>query len=235
MEASPIPKASGTVSAIKATHMLATTSSEWLPMIVSSQKTPSSSPWLPEWFHISQPSVGSVQSSHSVISNSLWPLDCSMPGFPVLHYPWVKLTSIESVMPSNHLILCHPLLFLPSIFPSTRVFSNESVLRIRWPKYWSFSFSISPSNEYSGLISFRMDWLDLLAVQGTLKSLLQHHSSKASILQCSAFFIVQLSHLDMITGKTIALTRRTFVGKVMSLLFNMLSRLVITFLPRSVF
>ena len=136
-------------------------------------------------------------------------------------------------MPSNHLILCCPLLLLPSIFPSIRVFSDESVLRIRWPKYWNFSFSISPCKEYSGLISFRMDWLDLLAVQGTLKSLLQHHSSKASILQCSAFFIVQLSHLYMTTGKTIALTRWTFVGKVMSLLFNKLSRLVITFLPRS--
>ena len=136
-------------------------------------------------------------------------------------------------MPSNHLILCRPLLFPPSIFPRIRVFSNESVLHIRWPKYWSFSFSISPSNEYSGLISFRMDCLDLLAVQGTLKSLLQHHSSKASILQCSAFFIVQLSHPYMTIGKTIALTRRTFVGKVMSLLFNMLSRLVIALLPRS--
>ena len=136
-------------------------------------------------------------------------------------------------MPSNHLILCHPLLLLPSIFPSIRVFSNESVLHIRWPKYWSFSFSISPLNEYSGLISFRMDWLDLLAVQGTLKSLLQHHSSKASILWCSVFFIVQLSHTFMITGKTIALTRWAFVGQVMSLLFNMLSRLFITFLPRS--
>ena len=139
----------------------------------------------------------------------------------------LKLISIELVMPSNHLILCRPLLLLPSIFPSIRVFSNELVLRIRWPKYWSFSFSISPSNEYSGLISFRMDWLDLLAVQGTLRSLLQHHSSKASILRRSAFFIVQLSHPYMTTGKTIALTRWTFVGKVMSLLFNMLSRLVI--------
>ena len=138
--------------------------------------------------------------------------------------------SIESVMPSNHLILCHPLLLPPSIFPSIRVFSKESVLCIRWPKYWSFSFNISPSSEYSGLISFRMDWLDPLAVQGTLKSLLQHHSSKASILQRSAFFMVQLSHPYMTTGKTIALTRRTFVGKVMSLLFNTLSRLVITFL-----
>ena len=145
----------------------------------------------------------------------------------------LKLMSIESVMPSNHLILCRPLLLQPSIFPSIRVFSNESVLHITWPKYWSFSFSIRPSNEYSGLISFRMDWLDLLAVQGTLKSLLQHHSSKASILRRSAFFTVQLSHPFMTTGKTIALTRWTFVGKVMSLLLNMLYRLVITFLPRS--
>ena len=136
-------------------------------------------------------------------------------------------------MPSNHLILCHPFLLLPSIFPSIRVFSNESALHIRWPKYWSFSFKISPSNEHPGLISFRMDWLDLLAVQGTLKSLLQHHSSKASILRCSAFLIVQLSHPFMTTGKIIALTRWTFVGKEISLLFNMLSRLVITFLPRS--
>ena len=141
--------------------------------------------------------------------------------------------SIESVMPSNHLTLCHPLLLLPSTFPSIRVFINESALRIRWPKYWSFSFSISPSNEHLGLISFRMHWLDLLAVQGTLKSLLQHHSSKASILLCLAFFIVQLSHPYMTAGKTIALTRWTLVGKVMSLLFNMLSRLLITFLPRS--
>ena len=143
--------------------------------------------------------------------------------------------SIKLVMPSNQLILFHPLLLQPSIFPSIRVFSNESVLPIRWPKYWSFSFNISPSNEYSGLISFKMDWLDLLVVQGTLKSLLQYHSSKASILWRSAFFTVQLSHPYMTTGKTIALTRQTFVGKVMSLLFNMLSRLVITFLPRSVF
>ena len=140
--------------------------------------------------------------------------------------------SIESVVPSNHLILCCPLLLLPSIFPSIRVFSNESVLPIRWPKYWSFSFSISPSNKHSGLIYFRMDWLDLLAIQGTLKSLLQHHSSKASILQCSVFFIVQLSHPYMTTGKIIALTRWTFAGKVMSLLFTMLSRLVRAFLPR---
>jgi len=142
-----------------------------------------------------------------------------------------KPVPIESVMPSNHLILCRPLLLLPSIFPSIRDFSNESVLHIRWPKSWSFSFNISCSNEHPGLISFRMDWLDLLAVQGTLKSLFLHHSSKASILR-SAFFIIQLSHPYMTTGKTIALTRRTFVDKVMSLLFNMLSRLVITFLPR---
>ena len=141
--------------------------------------------------------------------------------------------SIESVMQSNHLILCRPLLLLPPIPPSIRVFSNESALGIRWPKYWSFSFNISPSNEHPGLISFRMDWLDFLAVQGTLKSLLQHHNSKASILQCSAFFTIQLSHPYLTTGKTIALTRQNFVGKVMSLLLNMLSRLVITFLPRS--
>ena len=140
---------------------------------------------------------------------------------------------IKSVMPSSHLILCHPLLLLPPIPPSIRVFSNESTLRLRWSKYWSFSFSISPSNEHPGLISFRTDWLDLLAVQGTLKSLLQHHSSTASIFQHSAFFTVQLSHPYMTTGKTIGLTRQTFVGKVMSLLFNILSRLVITFLSRS--
>ena len=145
----------------------------------------------------------------------------------------LKLTSIESVMPSSQLILCCPLLLLPPVPPSIRVFSNESTLYRRWPKYWSFSFSIIPSKENPGLISFKMDWLDLLAVQGTLKSLLQHHSSKASILQCSAFFTVQLSHPYMTTGITIVLTRQTFVGKVMSLLLNMLSRLVITFLPRS--
>ena len=158
-----------------------------------------------------------------------------MPGLPVHHQlpDLLKLMSIELVMPSNHHILCCPLLLLPSIFPSIRVFSNESVLCIRWPKYWSFSFSISPSSEYSELTSFRMDWLDLFAVQGTLTSLHQHHSSKASILPRSAFFIVQLSHPYITTGKTIALTRWTFVGKVMSLLLNMLSTLVITFLPRS--
>ena len=158
-----------------------------------------------------------------------------MPGFPIHHQlpELLKLKSIESVMPSNHLILCRPLLLPPSIFPSIRVFSNESALHIRWPKYWSFSFNINPSNEYSGLISFGMNWLDLRAAQGTLKSLLQHHSSKPSILLHSALFIVQLSHPYMTTGKTIALTRRTFVDKVMSLLLNMLSRLVITFLPRN--
>ena len=143
--------------------------------------------------------------------------------------------SIESMMPSNHLILCRPLFLSPSNFPSIRVYSNESVLCIRCPKYWSFNFSISLSNEYLGLISFRMDWMDLLAVQGTLKSLLQHHSSKASVLQCSAYIIAQLSHLYMTAGKTIILTRQTFVGKVMSLLFNRLLSLVIPFLPRSVF
>ena len=145
----------------------------------------------------------------------------------------LKLMSIEFVMPSNHIILCRPLLLPPSIFPSIRVFSNKPDLCIRWPEYWSFCFKISPSNEYSGLISFRMDWLYLLAVQGTLKSLLQHHSSKSSILRCSAFLMVQLLHPYMTTGKTTALTERTFVGKIMSLLFNMLSRLVIAFVPRS--
>ena len=156
----------------------------------------------------------------------------STPGLPVKSRSPLKLMSIESVIPCSHLILCCPLLLLPSVPPSIRDFSNESTLRMRWPNYWSFSFSISPSNEHQGLISFRMNWLDLLAVQGTLKSLLQHHSSKASILQRSAFFIVQLSHPYMTTGKTIALIRWTFVGKVMSLLLNTLSRLVIPFLPR---
>ena len=162
-------------------------------------------------------------------------MNCGMPGLPVHHNSWSppKPMSIESVMPSSHLILCRPLLLLTSIFPSSRLLSNELALRIRWPKYWSFSFNISPSNEHSGLIPFSMDWLDLLAVQGTLKSLLQHHSSKASILLCSAFFIVKLSHPYMTIGKTIAFTRRTFVDKVMSLLSNMLSRLVKAFLPRS--
>ena len=164
------------------------------------------------------------------------PMNCSMPGLPIQHQLQefiFKLMSIESVMPSSHLILCCTLLLLPPIPASLRVFSNESTLLMRWPKYWSFSFSISPSNEHARLISFRMDWLDLLALQGALKSLLQHHNSKASILWHSAFFIVQLSHPYMTIGKTIALTRRTFVCKVMSLLFNMLSWLVITFLPRS--
>ena len=162
-------------------------------------------------------------------------MDCSTPGFPV-HRQLPELAQIHVHRVGDaiqHLILCRPLLLPPSILPSIRVFSNESVLCIRWPRYWSFSFSISPSNEYSGLISFRMDWLDLPAVQGTLKSLLQHQSSTASIFQCSAFFMIQLSHPYMTTGKTIALTRWTFVGKVISLLFNMLSRLVIAFLPRS--
>ena len=161
-------------------------------------------------------------------------MNCSTPASLSITNSWslLKLMSIESVMPSNHLILCHPLLHLPPILPRIRVFLNELVLHIRWPKYWSFSLSISPSNKHPGLISFRMDWLDFLAVQGTLKSLLQHHSSKASILWRSTFFIVQLSHPYMTTGKTVALTRRTFVGKVI-LLFNMLSRWVITFFPRS--
>ena len=161
-------------------------------------------------------------------------MDCSIAGFPVHRQlpSLLKLMSIESMMPSDHIILCCSLP-LPSIFPSIRAFSNESALRIRWPKHWSFSFSISPSNEYSGLISFWIDWFDLLAVQGTLKSLLQHRSSKAAILWCSAFFMVQLSYPYMTTGKNIALTIWTFVGKVMSLLFNMLSRFVIAFLPRS--
>ena len=162
-----------------------------------------------------------------------WPPVCQASISITKSWSLFKRMSIKSMMSSNHLILCHPLLLVPSISPSIRVFSNDSVLHIRWPKYWDFSFNISPSNERSGLISFRMNWLDLLAVQGTLKSLLQHHSSKESILWHSAFFIVQLSHPYMTTGKTIALTRWTFVGKVMSLLFNMLSRLVITFLPRS--
>ena len=179
--------------------------------------------------------LSSVQFSRSVVSDSLRPHEsqhqASLSITNSLSLP--KLTSIESVMPSNRLILCHLLLLLPPIPPSIRVFSNESALRIRRPKDWSFSFNISPSNEYSGLISFRIDWLNLLAVQGTLKSLLQHHSSKASILKHSTFFRVHLSHPYIATGKTIALTRQTFVGKVMSLLFNMLCRLVITFFPRS--
>ena len=186
------------------------------------------------WDNINICTNHSVQLSHSVYATFCDPKDCSkQAALPITRsQSLLKLMPIKLVMPSNHLILCHPLV-LPSIFPSNRVSSNESVLRIRWPKNWSFSFSISPSNEYSRLISFRMDWLDLLAVQGTLKSLLQHHSSKASILLHSVFFIVQLSHPYRTTGKTIALTKWTFAGKVISLLFNMLSRLVIIFLPRS--
>ena len=175
------------------------------------------------------------QFSRSVMSDSGTPWTAVYQASLSITNSWslLKLTSINSVMPSNHLIFCRPLLLLPSIFPSIRVFSNESVLRSRWPKYQSFSFSISPCNEYSGLISFKMDWLDLLAVQRTLKSLLQHHSSKASTLQLSAFSTVHLSHPYMTTRKTITLTRQTIVGKVMFLLFNMLSRLVMAFLPRS--
>ena len=174
------------------------------------------------------------QFNHSVVSDfaTPWTLAHQASLYITNSQSLLKLTSIELIMPSNHLILCHPLLLLPSIFPSIRVFSNELVLCIRWPKYWSFSFSISPSNEYSGLIFSKIDWLDLLAVQWTLKSLLQHHSSKASIPQHSAFFRVQLSHPYMTTGKIIALTRRTFVSKVMSLLFNMLSMLIIAFLSK---
>ena len=179
-------------------------------------------------------SVSSVQSLSRVrLFATPWTAACQASLSITNSWSPPKLTSIESVMPSNHLILCRPVILLGLIFPSIRVFSNESAPCIRWPKYWSLSFSISPSKEHPGLISFRMGWWDLLAVQGTLKSLLQHHTSKASILWCSAFFLVQLSHPYMTTGKSIALTRRTFVDKVMSLLFNMLSRLVITFLPRS--
>ena len=183
--------------------------------------------------HMSWESFSSVQFSHSVVSDSLWPHE-TQHARPSCPSPTPRVHS--NSRPSSrwcHLILCHPLLLLPPIPPSIRVFSNESTLHMRWPNYWSFSFSIIPSKEHLGLISLRMDWLDLLSAQGTLKSLLQHHSSKASILRCSAFFTVQLSHPYMTTGKTIALTRHTFVGKVMSLLFSMLSRLVITFLPRS--
>ena len=176
----------------------------------------------------------SVQSlSHVWLFATPWTAGCQAILSITNSQSWLKLMSIELVMPSNHLILCRPLLALPSIFPSIRVFPNKSILHIRYPKYWSFSLNISPSNDHPGLISFRMDWLDLLAVQGTLKSLLQHHSSKASILWHPAFFTVQLSHPYMTTGKTIALTRWTSVDKVRSLLFNMLSRLVVTFLPRS--
>ena len=178
-------------------------------------------------------SVSVLSFSHVWLFVKPWTITCRVSLSITSSQSLLKLMSTESVMPSSHLILCRPLLLPLSIFPSFRVFSNESVLHISWPKYWSFSFNTSPSNEYSGLISFRMDWLDLFAVQGTLKSLLQHHSSKASILQCSTLFIVQISHPYMTAGKTIALMRRTLVGKVTCLLFNMLSRLVKTFLPRS--
>ena len=178
--------------------------------------------------------ISSVQSFSCVwLFVTPWPAACQASLSNINSQSLLRFMPIDMVMPSNHLILCHPFPLLPSIFPSIRVFSNESVLCIRWPKYWNFSFSITPSNDYSGLISFRVDWLDLLAVQGTLKSLLRHHSSKASILWHSALFVVQHSHPYITTGKTIALTRWTFVSKVMSLLFNMLSRLVIAFLPRS--
>ena len=189
---------------------------------------------LRSWHPVPSVQFSSVQSlSHVQLFETPWTAACQASLSITNSQGLLKLASIELVMPSNHLILCRSLLLLPSIFPSIRIFSNESAFHIRWPKYWSFSFSISPSKETPGLISFRMDWLDLLEVQGTLKSLLQHHSSKASILRRSAFFTVQFSHPYMTTGKTIALTRRTFVGKVMPLLFNILSRLVITFLPRS--
>ena len=186
-----------------------------------------------EWQKILKSFSSVQQLSHVRLFVSSWSTTCqaslSISNFQSL----LKLMSIKSVIPFNLLILCHPLLLPHSIFPSIRIFSSESVLHISWPQNWSFSFNIGPSNEYSGLISFRMDWMNLLAAQGTLKSLLQHHSSKASIPWCSGFFIVQLSHPYMTTGKTIAFTRQTFVGKVMSLLFNMLSRLVIAFLPTS--
>ena len=188
------------------------------------------------------PSRGSLGTCEFVVVQLLnwvqlfatpWTAACQASLSFTVYQSLLKFMPLELMMPSSHLILCHPLLLLPSIFPSIRAFANESVLHIRWPKIWSFSFSISPSNEYSGLISFSMDWLDLLVAQGTLKSLLQHHSSKASTVLCSAISIVQLSHLYMTTGKTIALTKCTFVSKVMSLLFNTLSRFVIAFLPRS--
>ena len=193
-----------------------------------SQHSPISEPWTTSWTF----SQFSAVSQWCLILRDPWTAKRQASLSITNSRSLLQLMSIELVMPSNYLILCCPLLLLPSIFPSIRVFSNESALRIKWPEYWSFSFSISSSNEYSGLISFRMDWFDLLVVQWTLKSLIQHHSLKVSILWCSAFFIVQLSHPYITTGKTIALTRWNFVGKVMSLLFNMPYRLVITFLPR---
>ena len=192
-------------------------------------------PSFPQWWHwFNSNQLSSVQSLSHVWRFATPRIAARQASLSITNsQSLLKLMAIESVMPSNHLILCHSLLLLPPIPPSIRVFSNKSALHIRWPKYWSFSFSISPSNEHPGWISFMMDWLYLLEVQGTLKSLIQHHSLKASIFLCSAFFTVQLSHPYMTTGKTIALTRQTFVGKVMSMLFNMLSRLIITFLPRS--
>ena len=186
-------------------------------------------------FHSLFPYLLLLLFSCSVVSDSvtLWTAACQASLSITICWSLLKLMSIESVMPSNHLVLCHPLLLLPALFPSIRIFSNESPLCIKWPKHWSFIFSISPSNEYSGLISFRIDWFDLLAIQGTLKSLIQCYSSKASILQHSAFFMVQLSHPYITTENTIALTRQTYVIRVMSLFFNMLSSLVIAFLPRS--
>ena len=207
---------------------------EWVAMPSSRGSSQPRDPTIKEdSLPLTPPGKPQVQFSHSVVSDSATPWTAAHQASLSItnSRSLLKLMSIELVMPSNHLILCRPLLLLPSIFPSIRVFSSESDCCITWPKYWSFSFSISPSNDHPGLISFRMDWLDLLAVQGTLKSLLQHHGSKGSILRCSAFFIVQLSHPYMTTGKTIALTTQTFVSKVMSLLFNMLSRLVIAFLP----
>ena len=207
-----------------------------MPEIVLSIYThhlPHSSPTPPQEVLFIVKLSHSVSLSHVQLSVTWWTAACQASLSITNSRSLLKLISIELVMLSNHLILCRSLILLPSIFPSIRVFSNKSILHIKWPKYWSFSFSITPSNEYSGRISFRMDWLELLAVQRTLKSLLQHHSSKASILLCSAFFTLQLSHPYITTGKTIALTRQTFVGKVISLLLIMPSRLVITFLPRS--
>ena len=206
-----------------------------LPLIFSIAIVESESEVAQSCLTLCEPMDCSVQFSRSVVSDAAtpWIAACQASLSITITQSSLRLMSIESVMPFSHLIFRHPLLLLPLVPPSIKVFSNESTLHMRWPKSWSFSFNISPSNEHPGLILFRMGWLDILAVQGTLKSLLQHHTSKASILRCSAFFMVQLSHPYMTTGKTIALTRQNFVGKATSLLFNMLSRLVITFLPRS--